>query len=460
MDMYKPKEDNEEEGEVISGTQAAAAWDPDQDLDNFVVNDMGDDQTQTQTEPQKAPEIKAAEEPLSQPSVIQVPIQKKVQKPFQSGYTEQDENKRQYLTWNAMGAIICHEQDSEYSYEVDFADTNKYSMIRFRNAEYFKYAAIGSSGVLFTGASSEKKGGTIHFRAFKALATKLWTIELPLGESAVACCVCDNFVVVGTDRRHLRLFSIGGSQIGVLCCPGSIINITGKNDVYSVIYANDSGLSVRIFDGSKRKVIVEQKLCLSHESELVWCEITQQNVLITMDDKSVVRGLFNNWDWSWIPLLRLDDVKSNSDNENNNVIINDFTGEEEKSKYWPVEVDSDSLQLFAAKLDAGVAYPDVAVRPKLNPFSIKLPLCDVPNDKDNEIQTNQEKLIVGELFSVGDKNFNKINIKTKLILFQKFAEKGLLDSAYEIGKSIKNIKMLTKLLKLLNILNKVVWRMK
>merc|ERR1712083_1012554 len=117
--------------------------------------------------------------------------------------------------------------------------------VRFRNAIHYTLGALGPSGVLFGSKASESRGGAVHFRAFQALSTKLWTINLPERESCVAGCVCKDFICVGTSQRYVRLFSLGGGEKTIFCLPGTILNLTSKENTFTVIYAGSNGIQCK-----------------------------------------------------------------------------------------------------------------------------------------------------------------------------------------------------------------------
>jgi len=457
-----PNNDN-----AIGLISQAPGWNPDDQLDNFIVDDLGEggDLTQIKSNNNMIEEEKGISndvtmqntKPLSTNIIKQTNIiSNKLHLPFQSGYTKQDENKRQYLYWNEIGCILCHCLDSEYSYEVDFSDTTKYTNIRFRLPELMKYASIGESGVLFCGSKKtdekNKRGGSIHFRAFNAVSTKVWTLTLPINESAVSCCVCGNYLAVGTNKLFLRLYNTCGSQIAIFSLPGPIVTLTCNNEKFAVVFNQGNGLSTRIYNTTTKNIEVETNLCLSYKSKLIWCQLTNSNVFITLDSNNIYRGLFNNWSWNWIPILNTQDIFKIKPTIKDKMDIDEDEEDVNSTEYifWPVFVDTELMQIFGAKIDKIIKYPDVAVRPKLEPIAMSLPLCMIPRDnKECDIQKTTDEYLRSDLFHpVTDKASGLKADKLKMVLFQKYAEKGLLDNALNIVNKIININVLKKTIKI------------
>merc|ERR1712062_424740 len=118
--------------------------------------------------------------------------------------------------------------------------------------------------------------------------------------------------------------------------------------------------------------------------------------------------------------------------------------------FWRVFVDTDLMQIFGAKVDSVHKYPDVANRPKLEPISFSLPLCTIPLDnKTNDIQNTTNELLRYSLFQSTSDKTSKLKVdKLRLVLFQKYTEKGLLDSALDICQKINNLNVLKKTIKI------------
>jgi hypothetical protein len=60
-----------------------------------------------------------------------------------------------------------------------------------------------------------------HFTAAGERTSREWTSTLPDGELATCVALGDDFVVLGTDKNYVRVYSINGLQHAIDYVPGT-----------------------------------------------------------------------------------------------------------------------------------------------------------------------------------------------------------------------------------------------
>ena len=86
-----------------------------------------------------------------------------------------------------------------------------------------------------------------------------------------------SFGAVATDKRFLRVFTIGGVQRHVLSVPGPVVCMSGhKNQLMVVFHINnplpgEQALALKLLDLKHNKeLIAEERVLLSEKSTLAW----------------------------------------------------------------------------------------------------------------------------------------------------------------------------------------------
>merc|ERR1712216_945411 len=188
-----------------------------------------------------------------------------------------------------------------------------------------------------------------------------WDIILPFPESVQVNCVCDQFVIVGTSTNILRIFSLGGVEEAIILIPGKLITSCSFRAFFAIIFEKKDKIEliVRIYNTEEKKILLETEVCLSSNSKLKWCRFSEeQMILITIDTKNVIRGLFPSWSWSWTPLLNLNIIK--------------------EQVLWPVFVNG--MKIYYAKISHRNNYSE------LQAFTFKLSNCKFVKDRNEELK--------------------------------------------------------------------------
>ena len=74
----------------------------------------------------------------------------------------------------------------------------------------------------------------VHFGSWDS--AKDWIMPLPKKESIEAVAMGDGWIAVATNKRLLRLFSVGGVQKEVLSLPGQPVTLAGWGPRLAVVY--------------------------------------------------------------------------------------------------------------------------------------------------------------------------------------------------------------------------------
>ena len=87
--------------------------------------------------------------------------------------------------------------------------------------------------------------------------------------------VGSSFVAVTTNKRFLRVFTIGGVQRHVFSLPGPVVCTSGRDCQLMVVYHLDNpipgeqALAAKFLD-LRENVITEERVTLSEKSTLSW----------------------------------------------------------------------------------------------------------------------------------------------------------------------------------------------
>lgn len=383
-------------------------------------------------------------------------LKNKKKETVQLDLTKSGKKDKRYLNWCSMCIITRKNNDfGSYIYKIDFSNKKKYKNVKFHHIVKFVIASAGSSGIVFGSKFIGNRPSFVHFYSLNCNTTKVykkintWDIILPQPESVQVNCVCDECVIIGTNTNMLRIFSIGGIEEAIILIPGKLITSCSYGFFFAIIFEkkNKSGLMVRIYDTKRKKILVETEVCLSLNSKLKWCQFSDKQILMTIDTKNIIRGLFPNWSWTWTPLLNL--------SKGTKLIL------------WPIFVDG--MKIYCAEIKKNVNplqnYIYNTNYPKLEAFNFKLPVCKFLKDEKGELRKLTEEILRSELFIEINNIFSsknglkkkslleKKNNKTKILLFQKLIEVGLLDTAFVVSKTITSIKILKKIINVANFFN-------
>lgn len=86
-----------------------------------------------------------------------------------------------------------------------------------------------------------------------------------------------SFVAVATDKRFLRVFTIGGVQRDILSLPGPVVCMSGHKEQLMVVFhinnplPGEQALALKLLDlNCNKELIAEERVLLSEKTTLSW----------------------------------------------------------------------------------------------------------------------------------------------------------------------------------------------
>ncbi|XP_015762017.1 PREDICTED: WD repeat and HMG-box DNA-binding protein 1-like [Acropora digitifera] len=301
--------------------------------------------------------------------VIHTPYVPTLQPAFQPSATPVHLMHR-FMVWNSVGIVRCHKEDEISSIEVEFHDASTHHPLHLTNHLNHTMAALSSTALLLACKVQDdmtSKLVCIHFGSWDN--SKEWTVEMPAEESIQTVAVGSSFVAVTTNKRFLRVFTIGGVQRHVFSLPGPVVCTSGRDCQLMVVYHLDNpipgeqALAAKFLD-LRENIITEERVTLSEKSTLSWVGFTENLTPVTVDSAGVVRMLSRSFGSSiWSPVCM---TKSNMKNKSDN--------------YWVVGLDEKNQQIRCIYCK-GSSYPPTLPRPVLVLLPLQLPLCEMATEK-------------------------------------------------------------------------------
>ncbi|XP_067018365.1 WD repeat and HMG-box DNA-binding protein 1-like [Acropora muricata] len=308
-------------------------------------------------------------QPTAKKEVIHTPYVPTLQPAFQPSATPAHLMHR-FMVWNSVGIVRCHKEDEISSIEVEFHDASTHHPLHLTNHLNHTMAALSSTALLLACKVQDdmtSKLVCIHFGSWDN--SKEWTVEMPAEESIQTVAVGSSFVAVTTNKRFLRVFTIGGVQRHVFSLPGPVVCTSGRDCQLMVVYHLDNpipgeqALAAKFLD-LRENIITEERVTLSEKSTLSWVGFTENLTPVTVDSAGVVRMLSRSFGSSiWSPVCM---TKSNMKNKSDN--------------YWVVGLDEKNQQIRCIYCK-GSSYPPTLPRPVLVLLPLQLPLCEIATEK-------------------------------------------------------------------------------
>lgn len=199
-----------------------------------------------------------------------------MQEYFQPG-SSPDFFENRYMCYNHVGIIRSHKSGSdtkENSIEVEFHDSSKHHGIHLNN--YLNHTVAGlSETVVAMGCSSEveNKGSKLVCINLVSFGNREWSCTMPGVEEIIGVVASDKIVVVATDARFLRVFTIRGTQREILSVPGRLVSMAAYGDHFLVAYhrspaTEDQQLNLMIVTCVRYKLRCRDiPICLSPSSQ-------------------------------------------------------------------------------------------------------------------------------------------------------------------------------------------------
>lgn len=303
---------------------------------------------------------------------VQTVVQSYQQPAFQPGSTPVHFEQR-FMLWNETGIVRAYSTEAEDTIDVEFHDVATHHTINMTNANDYTIAALSSEAlVLANGEADELSSSRILCMNFVTWdeSNKEWTVDLPEDEFAAAVALGGGFVAVATNKRFVRLWTIGGTQLHMFSIPGSVVCLSAQEGSLLVVYNSAPGtkynpvLAAYILKiNPKSSATTKQPLpnpvpvSLVPDSLLAWAGFTDEGTPCIVDTDGYVRLMRDVIGNTWIPIVHLKDkLKSKTDN---NFVIG------------LSEINEQVRCIFCK----GSRHPAVIPRPHVTFVPFELPLC-------------------------------------------------------------------------------------
>ena len=410
--------------------------------------------------------------------------QQKVHKPFTNGATKYDDDGQRYLLFNEIGAVIVRKQDvssnpmemnnilssltnTKYSYEIEFFDKSRFTRaVVIKSDHHFTSCDVNSFGLLLGSTPQQQKDVVINdgydieeakdenediikesiirykpisrnneYRSFSSEKDCEWTSTLPMGEECVSVGLTRKYALVATNKRYLRVLSIGGLQTHqIIPLPKTVINIASNMNNVVVLTFEDLSFMVIDLDDTNNGSY-QSKMCVTdNDASLSRVFIIGDSAkdwrIITVDSSNAVcmltKNVMNN-----AVLLDLNEYlnKKYPINDESMALSNNMR----PKGIWPVYFDVEEQCLMVVELKyLETPIPSQSTNDGfvLEDYKVSIPLLNMgKNEIDPMTQEeivmfgNREEEIMRKdlLFKLNDnqkeKEHNKQKLKDYLMLF-------------------------------------------
>lgn len=239
-----------------------------------------------------------------------------IQAPFQPGSTPTHFQQR-FMVWNSVGLIMCYNTEIEKSINIEFHDSTVHHSIHIPNVQNYSLADLSQDAAVFATNGDDidvvSKLFCMVLSTFDS--TKEWQIEIAKDELIEALTLGNDFIAIATNRRFIRVFTIGGIQTQLFSIPGPVLCLASHENQLMIIYHNGSGipdeqnLSMLLLKIDHKVSYVKQTtpnpfpIALSPKSKVYWAGFTDEGTPCVVDSDSVIRILKDFIGNTWIPIF-------------------------------------------------------------------------------------------------------------------------------------------------------------
>lgn len=356
--------------------------------------------------------------------IINIKVKPIMQPAFQPGSTP-EELEHRFMVWNSVGIVTCTRTETENMIDVEFHNSDVYRPIHLPNTYGYTMADLNADSLLLAAPLIENESNEedptasvlfcMNFNSWDS--NKEWRYQVPAGESIEAAVLSANFVLIATDHRQIRLFTISGIQLHLFSVPGPIICLASQERLVQIVYHNGSGLpgeqsiSMNLLKLNDRSFYPLTQLlnapvpvCLSPKSVIDWAGFSDEGSACIVDSAGLVK-LFNTNSNCWVPVA---DLKAKNKNDH----------------YFVISLSEiqEQIRCIACK---GSRYPATTPRPDVYSLPFEIPLCELTTSKakleEQLIRTSLKKRLLENLSADGfDVDFsNEENTKKQIELLIK-----------------------------------------
>lgn len=340
---------------------------------------------------------------LTSESAKMVKVDSYTQPPFQPGSTPVGSESR-FMLWNDIGIVKAYttENSAEDTIEVVFHDHAIHHSINLNNSLNYTIAALSAESFVLATQYDEMAVGDdansskllcMNFTTWDE-ANKEWRISLPDDEFVEALAIGTGFIAVVSDKRFLRLFTLGGVQTFILSIPGNVVCLSAAENSLMVVYNSAAGasknnpfLSAHLVKVNAKSALPAKQpmsnpvaVALSPDSTLYWAGFTDEGTPCIVDTSGVVRLLKPLFGNCWMPIV---DMKEDLTNKCDNYFVISVS-----------EISQNVRCLFCK----GSRYPSMFPYPTLTNVPFVLPFISRGSTKGSlEERAGRAKLFSGLL---------------------------------------------------------------
>lgn len=317
-------------------------------------------------------------------------FQPQIHEPFQPGGTPWRGNRR-LLCCTRLGYVsTISQEESHYTAEVRFYNTEDYKNFHFTDVFGYDKAALTEHGTLF---SCQPKGDTpamIYYRPHETWTTNaIWRTNLPAGESVTAIALSDSYVVVTTSSNYVRIYSLFGLPVRVYRQKASPAVTCAAWRDYVLTIGNGpvggDGTSQLLYtiENVKRDEVYQSEdiVALPPHTTLTSVCFSSDGDPYIYDSDGVLLTLLHwrtNGQARWVPML---DTKC----------LSRRAGGGKQESYWPVSVsqDENGKHVFSCMIIKGSEKYPSNPPPMLSEFPLEVPLSSsvdkAREEKDRDV---------------------------------------------------------------------------
>lgn len=267
-----------------------------------------------------------------------VKVESYTQPPFQPGSTPLVSESR-FMLWNEIGIVKAYsgENGADDTIEVVFHDHSIHHSINLDNRLNYTIASLSAESFVLATQYDESavdddtnssKVLCMNFTAWDG-RNKEWNVTLPDDEYVEALAIGTGFIAIASDKRYLRLFTIGGTQTYILSIAGSVVCLSASENSLMIVYnaaagyqKNNPSLSAMLIKVNAKSAYPMKQplsnpipLALTPNCTLYWAGFTDEGTPCIVDTAGVVRLLKTHFGNCWMPIVNMkEDLTNKCDN--------------------------------------------------------------------------------------------------------------------------------------------------
>lgn len=277
------------------------------------------------------------------------------------------------MVWNDVGVVTCYksEDEEDSTIEANFHDVTIHHSLHINNYLHHTMAALSNEALALACPALEGEPSKLVVVALQGWGSgnKEWTVDLPVGEEAVALAAGSCFVALATSTRRLRIFMVGGTQREVLSLPGPVVAMNGFGNNLAIAYHSGLGANddqnmnlmwIRVCGPHLKSHT--SPLPLSPASNLSWLGFTDLGSPVAMDAEGVL-NIYDRKSTLW------------------KVGCDTTTLSKGKFDHYFIIGIDESTRSVRCILCKGSHYPPVTPKPVPVEIELNAPLCEPQSEK-------------------------------------------------------------------------------